>query len=414
MQFDGIDLAGLLAALGGGLLVGTERERRREESAVELPAGIRTCALIALCGALAAILGIAAIVVAGSAVVAFVMASYWHSRERDPGLTTEFALLATFLVGVLAMSHARIAAALFVLLTIILASKESLHRFTRQVLSRGELNNALLLAASALIVLPLLPNRPVDPLAVLNPRKLWLYAVLVMTINAAGHVALRAFGSRRGLFVAGLLGGFVSSAATIAGMGQRASSNASLRRGCVAAALLSNVATVVQLALILGVVAPQLLLHLAWPLSIAAAVAIALGGAATLHARGTARDVADSPDGNAFALHQALLFALMVALALFAAALLNRFVGIGGVYGTAALTGLADVHAAAVAVGQLANETHLGQIEAVRALAIAFSANSAVKCAGSAFGGAGYAIPVCAGIVLLNIAFVTTALMIPM
>jgi len=71
------------------------------------------------------------------------------------------------------------------------------------VLDEEEIDDALLLAASALIVLPLLPDRPIDPWDALNPRKIWLFAVLVMAINAAGYVALRAVGGGRGLLVAG-------------------------------------------------------------------------------------------------------------------------------------------------------------------------------------------------------------------
>ena len=232
-------LFGLVAALGGGLLVGVGRERQKAQQPQHEPAGVRSFTVVALVGATAALLGPVAVAVAGVAVAALAVASYWHSVEHDPGVTTELALLATFLLGALAQGHAQLGAGLFVAPALLLQSKAWLHRFTRQVLSEDELRDALLLAASALIVLPLLPDRAFDPWAVLNPRKLWLYAVLVMAINALGYIALRAFGAGRGLVLAGLLGGFVSSAATIAGMGQRAAAQPRLVAGCVAAALLS-------------------------------------------------------------------------------------------------------------------------------------------------------------------------------
>jgi uncharacterized membrane protein (DUF4010 family) len=411
MEFDGVPVAGLLAALGGGLLIGIERERRRGENAAELPAGVRTCIFVAMIGALAAVLGTPTLIVAGIGVVVFTLASYVRSREFDPGLTTEFALLATFLLGVLAMTHAQLAAGLFVLLTIVLASKESLHRFTRQVLSREELGDALLLAASALIVLPLLPDRTIDPFDVLNPRKLWLFAVLVMAINATGYVALRAFGAGRGLVLAGLLGGFVSSAATIVGMAQRALTNAALLPSCIAAALLSNIATIVQLAVILLVVAPPLLLCVAVPLAAAGFTALAIGGLAVLRARGTQRDGADSTYGRPFAFTNALLFALIVAIALFGAALLRSWMGARGIYAAAAATGLADVHAAAVAIGQLSTSNSMPIEQSAQALAVAFTANSAVKCLSALLGGRAFAWPVIAGIATINIVLVLVMLL---
>ncbi len=414
MEFDTVPLFGLLTALGGGLLVGTERERRRAESSAELPAGVRTCILAALAGALSAILGTPALIVAGLGVVAFTLASYWRSQQFDPGLTTEFALLTTYLLGVLAMSRTQLAAGLFVLLAIVLAVKESLHRFTRQVLSREELGDALLLAASALIVLPLLPDRVVDPFAVLNPRKLWLLAVLVMTINAFGYVALRAFGAGRGLELAGLFGGFVSSAATIVSMGQRARTDPALRPCCIAAALLSNIATVIQFSLILLVVAPALLSRIAVPVGATGLTALVVGGFAVWRAQGTKLHIVESTYGRPFALTQALLFALIVAMALFGAAALRGWIGANGVFAAAAATGLADVHASAVAIGQLTVASGLSLETAVQALLVAFTANSLVKCISAMFGAKDYARPVIAGIATNNAVLVLAYLLDPM
>src|SRR5512144_2614927 len=126
MDLDASDLAGLLAALGGGLLVGTERERKFVERGPELSVGIRTCIIAAMTGVAAVLLGAAALAVGAIAVAGFALASYRQSQRRDPGLTTEFALLATYFLGALAMSRPQFAAALFVLLTAILAAKDSL------------------------------------------------------------------------------------------------------------------------------------------------------------------------------------------------------------------------------------------------------------------------------------------------
>ncbi len=91
----------------------------------------------------------------------------------------------------------------------------SLHRFIGSVLTDAEVHDALLFAAAALVVLPLLPNRAVGPFEVLNPFAVWRLVVLLMAISSAGYIAVRSVGPRYGLAVAGLLGGFVSSTATI-------------------------------------------------------------------------------------------------------------------------------------------------------------------------------------------------------
>src|SRR5262245_46502364 len=109
-------LIGLLAAVGGGLLVGIERERRKGDGAGREPAGVRTFTVIALMGAVAALIGQPAIWIAGAGTAGFALASYLRADAKDPGLTTEFAMLATFLLAVLALESSTIAAALFVLL----------------------------------------------------------------------------------------------------------------------------------------------------------------------------------------------------------------------------------------------------------------------------------------------------------
>ena len=179
---------------------------------------MRTFALIALTGAVCTLLGTALISVGAAFVGLAALLSYQRSREADPGLTTEVAMFVAFLLGVLAMSQRELAAGVGVGVALMLALKSRLHAFTREVLTPQELHDGLLLIASALIVLPLLPDRAIDPWQVFNPHQLWRLVVLVMSINALGYVAQRALGSRLGLPLSGFASGFVSATATIGAM----------------------------------------------------------------------------------------------------------------------------------------------------------------------------------------------------
>jgi len=96
----GMAVYGLGAALVIGLLIGLERERAKGDGSGREAAGIRTFALLALCGAVAMLIGTAAVAVAGLAVGALMFASHRATRDQDPGLTTEVAMLATFLHGI--------------------------------------------------------------------------------------------------------------------------------------------------------------------------------------------------------------------------------------------------------------------------------------------------------------------------
>lgn len=401
------DISGLAVALGIGLLVGIERERRKGEGSAGA-AGVRTFALIALAGAIAERLGGVGIAIVGGFTALAALASYRYSRTRDPGLTTEVAMLVVFLLGVLAMREIALAAGLGVAVALLLAAKSRVHRFVNNVLTEQELHDALLLAAAAAIVLPLLPDRALDPWQVLNLRKLWQLAVIIMAINAAGHVALRAFGARTGLLLAGLAGGFASSTATIASMGALARKNPELATACAGAGVVSNVSTVVQLAVIAGMLSPALL-QVLWPPLVAAGVVIVLFAlGATWAAR---RQTADGAGiaGRAFEPKHALVFVAIVATVMVVSAAMLAWLGDAGVNATLALSGLADVHAAAASAAQLVALERITPQVAVPAIALAFAANSTTKLVMAfATGGRTYGLRLLPGIAAMVAAFAAT------
>ncbi|MFN5685188.1 MgtC/SapB family protein, partial [Bradyrhizobium sp.] len=210
------ELVAIVVALGIGLLIGLERERRKGEGPGRSPAGLRTFAVASLAGAISMLIGgkmLLAVVTAG--VVVLTAIAYSRSRSDDPGLTSETALVLTVLLGGLATEHAALAAGVAVILTVLLAARPVLHGFVRSVLSEGELKDGLIFAAATLVVLPLLPDQPIGPFGALNLRSIWMLVVLMMAIGAAGHVAMRLLGARGGLAVSGFASGFVSSTATI-------------------------------------------------------------------------------------------------------------------------------------------------------------------------------------------------------
>lgn len=400
---------GLAVALGVGLLVGIERERRKGEGPSTAAAGVRTFALIGLAGAVAALLGGVGVAVAGAFTALAALASYRASRARDPGLTTEVAMLVVFLLGVLAMRETALAAGLGVAVALLLASKSRVHRFASTVLTEQELHDALLLAAAATIVLPLLPDRAVDPWQVLNLRKLWLLAVIVMAINAAGHVALRAFGARVGLLLAGLAGGFASSTATIASMGTQARENPRLAMACAGAGVVSNVSTVVQLAVISGALSPPLLRAL-WPSIIAAGAVVVVF--ALLAAWATRKvDAHGAPlRGRAFEPKHALLFVAIVAAVMLLSAAMLAWLGDAALEWTLGASGIADVHAAAASAAQLVAVGRIDAATAVPGIALAFAANSVVKLVLALLtGGRGYALRLLPGIAAMVVAFAVVA-----
>lgn len=390
-----------VVALCIGLLVGVDRERSKGDGPARREAGIRTFALAALLGALAYHLGgVLLLAAAFAAVGALAAVAYFRRKGDDPGLTTEVGLLATVLLGGLAVSEPLLAAALGVGLAVILAAKNSVHGFVKHVLTEAEIKDAFILAFATVVIWPVLPDRAMGPFDAINPNKVWSLVVLVMAVGAAGHIASRILGGTYGLPLSGFAAGFASSAATIGAMGQRARENAGELNGATAGAALSTVATFIQMALLLAVVSPPVAMALA-PSLIAGGLAAAIYGLAfTWWAVRTQRTRSDA-SGRAFSLKTALALAATLCVMLVAAAYLQQRVGEAGIVAGAALAGFADTHAAAISVASLANTGRFDAANAVTPILAAMTCNGVTKLI-MAFGAGApsYGVRVSPGIVL--------------
>lgn len=395
---------GFAIALGIGLLIGIDRERRKGEGPSREPAGVRTFTLAALAGAAAAAIGsdvLLAAVLAG--IVALAGLSYWRSSAHDPGLTGEIALVLTALLGALAISQPLLAAGTGVVVAVVLHARDFLHRFVRSGLTDVELRDALIFAAATLVVLPLLPDSPLDPWGVLNLRKIWIVVILIMAISGAGYIAVRLLGVRFGLPVSGFASGFVSSSATIAAMASRVKDAPALLRPAAAGAVLSTVATIVQLAVLLAAVNLAVLKALAIPLALGGLAAVAYGGLFTVWAL-KHEGQGDSRPGRAFSFGTALALAATLAVILVASAALQAWLGDTGVILAAGVAGFADAHAAAVSAAQLANAQRIGAEQAVLPVLAAFTTNTVTKIVLAFTGDRTFALSVVPGLVLVVLA----------
>src|SRR5690242_9172011 len=205
-----------------GALVGTEREKRRSAEPDDAGiGGLRTFVLLALLGAIAGrmatALQVPAILVAVLIVVgAAVLAGYVLATRVQPaalGITTESAALTVCLLGAMTtLGQRELAVALSIVTAAVLAYKQPLHGLVEKI-DWDDIFAALRLLIATFIVLPLLPDRPVDPWGALNPYSLWLLVLLISGLSLVGYVGSRWLGAGRGTVLTGLTGGLVSSTA---------------------------------------------------------------------------------------------------------------------------------------------------------------------------------------------------------
>ena len=205
------------------------------------------------------------------------------------------------------------------------------------------MRSALVLAVMTAIILPLIPNRTIDPWGGLNPWEVWLFTVLSATISYTGYIAVRLLGSTKGLLVSSLAGALVSSTAVTASFGQKARSGEA-PLPLAGAAILAAVVSVLRVIAIVLVIAPAVFPLIA-PAALTAATVLALAGGSlmTLHA---ARQEETVTARNPFELGPIVVFASLFALTTTLSAALVSRIGDSGLVALSAISGTFDVDVA--------------------------------------------------------------------
>ena len=381
-QVDSSQAIALLLALGIGLLIGLERERRKGAGPDRRAAGIRSFALVAASGALAQLLPAAGLVAVGGAFVGLLAGiSHFKSSSGDPGLTTELALFVTYLLGVLVATHPLLGSACGVGLALLLNTRTRLHRFATQVLTEQELHDGLLLCSAALIVLPLIPDRPLAWFGDINPRPLAAIVVLVLSLQAVGHVAVRWLGLRLGLVAAGFISGFASSTAAIASLGRQARKQPGRAALLGTAAAWSTAATWVLVVLMAGALSVNAALALLPIAGVALGCTVAACGGLLAWAPADSVKDQGSPLGlaDAIRLREAVAIGSMLFMITLAVSYAQRRFGQTGLMLSVALAGLADAHAAVASLATLFGAGRLPRGDLTVAVLLAITANSGTR-----------------------------------
>ncbi len=387
-------LLSALVALAIGLMLGLERERSRAGRRA-VPVGIRTFALVGLAGNLLSWLpetarpwGFAAglAFTGGLVVVSYLLAS--RRPRADLGITSEFALFTCFVLGILTgVGYAREAVVIAIAMLALLHYKRWLHRFSRS-LSVEDMRMAIQFLVVSLIVLPLLPDAPLDPFGALNPRRIWMMVVLISGIGFAAYAAIKLLGDRAGLGLTGLLGGLVSSTAVTMAMSRIARARPQLAPVGLAAIVLACASVFPRVALLSLLFTPELALRLA-PTAIFIASVAGVQVFWLWRKSGAKSPQVAEPGlgGNPLSLKTALGFGALYALVLLLSHVGHAELGEAGMLAIGVVSGLTDVDAITLSVNELAHRG-LELDVAARTVLLACASNTVVKLGlGIAIGG---------------------------
>ncbi len=380
-------------ALAIGLLIGAERGwQARERSDGRRVAGIRTFGLSALSGGLVGVLSTSlGTLFAAFGLLSFaglVMVGYWldnnrESGETDRGMTTEVALLSSFILGMLAtLGQPLVAAISAVVITTLLSLKPQLHQGLQR-LSPDEVSATVKFLLISVVMLPLLPNQGFGPWQAFNPYVAWWMVVLVSGLSFAGYIAIKLAGERHGILLASVLGGLVSSTVTTLSLAQHARAQrfcpALLAAGILATSSIMFLRVIIEA----GVINPALLGSLILPMLLMSAVhffgAWWLWRSSRMRIENPALH-AGSTLNNPFELGSALKFGLLLSLILVLSVAAREYFGDTGLYLLALISGLADVDALTLAAARM-SLNQLSMDAARNAIVIATLTNTAVKLA---------------------------------
>jgi uncharacterized membrane protein (DUF4010 family) len=278
-----------IVAIALGALIGTEREMPRSGIKIGWASwfgGIRSYALLSFLGAITTwmdmIMGtdiwkIFGLIISGIFVI--IAYTYTSFSKNQMGVTSEYAALLTYLIGIIVMSgHMTIAVILSILILLILSSKEYLTRL-KERFSRTELGDALKFAVISLVVLPLLPSQkfsiveilnvltggnldlghPIFSMHFFNPYGIWFFVVIMAGVEYIGYILSKVLGNRGGVIASGAVGGMISSTATTAAMTNKSKQHPEHRNAYIVATLIASTIMCIRVIAISGFYSSEIL-----------------------------------------------------------------------------------------------------------------------------------------------------------
>lgn len=252
--------------------------------------GIRSFSLITTLGAVVGLLYakflILAVLIAAAYFILLIVYYILNVQNtKDPGITTELAMIYAFLIGILLATKVipiQLTLALTVIVTLLLSQKQKIKNAVENI-KKSEINAFISLAIIALVILPFLPNTSyaiadipgikdflknigiqsnnIVNIDLINPFKLWLIVALVTGVDFIGYILSKTLGQKKGWLIASAVGGFVSSTATTQSLAQE-SRTATRVNPLVSAAILSNIVSFLQISILIGALNALLLAKL--------------------------------------------------------------------------------------------------------------------------------------------------------
>ncbi len=373
-----------------GLIVGIERESDKRE---ERHAGVRDFISIAIAGGLCGVMHQAWITAAGLAAITAMLIVFRVQTPGRTGITTEIVAVVTFLLCVLTGTPdlvwgSSLAIALTVVLALFLDARGALRKFAQETLTELEYWDTLRFLAVVFVILPVLPNGEFGPYGFLNPRTLWIFVILVSSINYLGYFLQKYMGEDQGLRLTAVLGGIGSTTAATSAFAKEAGESPERWRQLASATVLSNTVLNPRVGVLLWLAGGPLLAA-ALPVLAAMTVAgLAFAWWLMKTSGGAPGQGSQIKVGNPFRILPALKFGVLFVIVRLLARWSVATFGEGGILASSLVGGLVDVDAISFSLAGITRGGQASEHAAVLGIVSALAANAVVK-TGFAFSSGG-------------------------
>jgi uncharacterized membrane protein (DUF4010 family) len=314
--------------------------------------------------------------------VVVVLTTMRIQHAERTGITTELAAIATFVLAALCLGADRqFGAGLGIVLAMILAERDQLRRFVLEGISDQEYIDTLSFLGLIFIIYPLLPKGTYGPFGFFDPRKIWLFVILVSGVSYVGYFLTKFAGSERGELLTAVVGALASTTAYTIGISRAVKDAPDTAIPAARNALIANSILFPRMLLIVAVVSPTLAIA-----GLPAFAAMMLAGFAAafilgITAKKDSATVAASTFRNPFSLAPALEFGVVFTLVLLVARVAKHYLGYDGQMAVAAISGLVDVDAISLTLAGFVNAGTSSARDAVIGMTLAAGVNAIFKSA---------------------------------
>ncbi|MDO5582251.1 MAG: MgtC/SapB family protein [Planctomycetia bacterium] len=351
-----------------GLLVGLQRER------VKAKFGMRTFPLITLLGTLCALLstqfglwilpaGLFCLTLTGLASVVLPISMHQiqdrtnGTEKTEPvyefGTTTLITIMVMFCVGAMLANPRWTLLALEIggITAVLLQFKLELHHIAERF-GENDMKAIMQFVMITFVILPLLPNKNMGPYGSFNPFETWLMVVLIVGMSLSGYIIYKFFGQNAGIFMGGAFGGAISSTATTVCYSRMVASKAITAPIAVIVLLVAASFLMIRSLLLIVIISPQFMQRCFVPLFIMMICSVVPALFLWHRVRKTPFTMVEQANPTQWS--SALTFAFLYALISFAMKAGSQYLGTGGLYLIAAVSGFTETSAITISTARMA------------------------------------------------------------